>query len=348
MSYARGYRDSTVRTLMAYAVFGSPLRILNYSSATVRDPDGTGVPTGDSLQDNARRLNETVASVAGYLPPPSGSGLPPAPTGLSEQMTGTTTTLSWTAVAGANAYVVQGGTAPGDSGQFNSAVSGASFTRSLAPGTYYWRVRAQNSMGVGPGSPEATFTVAATNPVPGAPIGFASNVSGSTVTVSWSPPSSGGTVTSYDIEGGSSPGSAAYGHLTVAQSPQVFTNVPNGIFYLRVRAVGPAGASTPSADAVATVGALCAPPGISTLSTGMAGPTITLNWTTPSGTGPFTYVLAVGSGAGASNLGVYPMGGTNTVTATPPAGTYFVRVIAASACGVGGASSDLIVTVPPG
>ncbi len=66
-SYARGYRDGTIRTLMAYAVYGSPLRTLNFSSATVREPAVTGAPTGTSLQDNARRLSETVAAVASYV-----------------------------------------------------------------------------------------------------------------------------------------------------------------------------------------------------------------------------------------------------------------------------------------
>ena len=75
--YARGYRDSQVRTLMAYSAPGTPARSLNYSSSTVREPALTGAPTGNSLQDNGRRLAETVATVAAYAT----SGPSPEPPG---------------------------------------------------------------------------------------------------------------------------------------------------------------------------------------------------------------------------------------------------------------------------
>ncbi len=95
-----------------------------------------------------------------------------------------------------------------------------------------------------------------------------------------------------------------------------------------------------------TVGPTCAAPGAGTLSASVANGTVTLDWSASSGTGPFHYSLAVGSSAGGSEHGVHAMGAATAVVATPPPGTYYVRVLAANACGVGGASPDVVVTVP--
>ncbi len=344
-SYARGYRDGSIRTLMAYAVYGSKPRILNFSSPAVREPAVTGLPTGSSLQDNARRLRETVAAVAAYLPGNAGQNAPATPTGLTGNVFGQTVALSWTPVANASSYVVQGGGAPGDAAAFSSTVTGAEITGVLAPGTYYWRVRAQNAHGTSAAAAESVFTVpelAAT--APAAPAGFVVQAIGSTVSLSWA--AGGGSVSSYELEGGPSQGSAAYGRIASTQTSLSLRDVPNGTYYLRVRAVGPGGTSAPSADVVVTVGPSCALPGIGTLTASVVNGTVTLHWTAPPGTGPFTYNLAVGSTAGGSEHGVYAMGAATAVAATPSPGTYFVRIAAANACGVGGPSAEAAVTVP--
>lgn len=343
-AYAHGYRDASIRTLMAYAVYGSPQRLLNYSSDTVLEPAGTGLPTGNSLQDNARRLDETVAAVAGYLPSSTPGLAPAAPTGLTANVTGPSVALSWTAVANATAYLVQIGTAPGDVSVYSTKVSGPSLSGPIPAGSYYWRVRAENAYGTSPASAEGAFAVTASAP-PAAPVGFAAQVNGSTVSLSWAAGAGGG-VSSYVIEAGPSQGSAAYGALALTQTAISIPNVPNGTYYLRVRAAGPGGTSAPTADAVVTVGAACTVPGTSTVSAQVGAGTVTLNWTTPSGTGPFSYQLAVGSTAGGTEYGVHGMGGATTVSARPPSGTYFVRVLAANACGSGAASASTAIVVP--
>lgn len=426
--YAQGYRDWTIRTLMAYAVYGSPPRILNFSSPTVAE---TGLPTGNSLQDNARRLNETVAYVATYRQGTAGPGLPAAPTGLAATATGLSVALSWAPVSGAASYLVQIGTAPGDASFYSTTVAGPSLSGPIPAGAYYWRVRAQNAGGASPASTEGSFTVAATPPAPptgltaavaglgvalswtpvsgansylvqigrapgdvsfygttvtgpslsgpipagayywrvcaqnangtsasstegtftvgstapATPTGLVAQVNGSTVTLSWVP-SAGGGVSQYIVEAGPTLGSSAYGGVALTQTTISFPNTPNGTYYLRVRAVGPAGSSATTADAVATVGAACVAPGIGTLTSQVSGGRVMLNWTAPSGTGPFTYRLAVGSAAGGSDLGMHFMGAAMAVSSTPATGTYYVRVIASNACGSGGASSDAVVVIP--
>ncbi len=432
-SYAHGYRDTTVRTLMAYAVYGSPLRILNFSSADVREPAVSGVPTGSSMQDNARRLSETVAAVAEYKTNTNAVTAPAAPTGLAATTAGLSVTMSWSAVATATSYLVQIGTAPGTTGFYAATVTGPALSGPIPAGTYYWRVRAQNAAGPGPDSTEGSFTVAASAPPPPAglvatvgnlsvalswgavsgatsyvvqigrapgdvsfystsvnapslsgpipagtyywrvcamnangtsvsspegvftvtagsptqpamPVNLGAQVNGSTVSLSWAPGAGG--ASGYSVEAGPSQGSAAYGAVAVTQPSISFPNVPNGTYYLRVRATGAGGASAPTADVVVTVGATCVPPGIGTISSYVNGGAVLLQWTAPSGTGPFNYRLDVGSSAGRNDLGVHAMGGVMAVSSTAAPGTYYVRVVAANACGTGGASADTVVVIP--
>jgi hypothetical protein len=253
MPYARAYREGTIRTLMAYATPGAPPRILNYSSATVREPAGTGLPTGTPWQDNARSIAEAAPEVASYK---AAAGGPPAP-----------------------------------------------------------------------------------------PTDFAAAVAGATVTLSWTTPTTGSVITGFELEAGPAPGSAAYGHTTLAHSPVVIPQVPAGTYYLRLRSVGPGGMSAPSPDTVATV-AGCVVPGPTTITASLSGGALTLTWAAPAGSDPSSYYVGVGTAPGTHDLGVYPVGAITSVTVTPPAGTYFVRALATNTCGAGPVSADAAVTIP--
>jgi hypothetical protein len=55
--------------------------------------------------------------------------------------------------------------------------------------------------------------------------------------------------------------------------------------------------------------------------------------------------VQAGSSSGASNLATLSIGTSTAVSALAPPGTYFVRVLAQNACGVSGASNEIVVTV---
>lgn len=251
--YARGYRDATVRTLMAYPVPGSPLRSLNFSSSTVREPAGSGAPTGNSLQDNARRLAETAAVVSAF----------------------TTSVL-----------------------------------------------------------------------VPDAPSGILASVSNRTVTVTWSPPATGGPVTGYALDAGLTSGAAVYGPFTTTAHGIVFPGIADGRYYVRLRSLGPGGASITSGDVIVQVGPPCDVPGPARVTAVVGTGQATVQWFAPAGTGETRYELGLGSAPGALDLGVFAVGTLRAATVPAPPGQYFVRARGVNACGPGGVSPELRVVVP--
>jgi hypothetical protein len=90
---------------------------------------------------------------------------------------------------------------------------------------------------------------------PGPPSFNSPTVSGSTVTLNWTTPAVGG-ATRYVIEAGSAPGRS---DLAVVDTggpslTRVVTNVPSGIYYVRVRAVNALGAGVVSNERMIRVG----------------------------------------------------------------------------------------------
>ena len=245
--YARGYRDSQVRTLMAYSAPGTPARSLNYSSSTVREPALTGAPTGNSLQDNGRRLAETAATVAAYAT----SGPSPEPPGaLTAAVLGGTVTLTWTPPAGGGPvgrYRLDAGPSPG------AAAYGPFFTTTPAivfpnvqPGRYYARVRS-----VGPGGdsvPSADLAVDVTTAcaVPG-PATMTASVSRGHVALQWAAPPGNGP-TSYDVGIGRAPGLLDLGVFAVGPLTTATVPAPPGRYVVRARGVNACGPGAPSPE----------------------------------------------------------------------------------------------------
>lgn len=184
------------------------------------------------------------------------------------------------------------------------------------------------------------LAVAATPPPP---TNLQSTVSSSMVTLSWTPGAGGNPAFAYQIEVGSQPGLS---NLLVSQASQtglVTNGVPNGAYYVRVRASNAGGLSEPSNEIIVTVG--CAGvPGIPTGYTHQVGPSFaSLSWNAVAGaTG---YRVEAGSAPGLTNVGVFSTQPPSLAGSVPP-GTYYARVQAVNACGVGVPTADRIVTVP--
>jgi hypothetical protein len=185
---------------------------------------------------------------------------------------------------------------------------------------------------------------------PAAPDSLTAGASGSSVTLSWRAPSSGGSPTRYVVEAGSVTGSANLANSSTGSTATTFSasNVGAGVYYIRVRAANGAGVSPASNEAKLVVGSACSgPPAAPTTLIGSAnGLTVMLAWTAAGGN-PTSYVVEGGSGPGLSNLANSDTGSAAPSFTAPGIGrgVYYVRVRGKNACGIGASSNEVVVIV---
>jgi uncharacterized repeat protein (TIGR03803 family) len=229
-------------------------------------------------------------------------------------------------------------------------------TNSLAVGPVFPRVLTTARCPV-PASTEwpplARFARAATaiNP-PVAPTGLAASVTGQTVVLTWTPPSSGGAPTSYMLQAGSASGLANIANANTGSALPILTatGVPGGTHFFRVLAQNASGTSASSNEITVRVAADCAttPGAPAALGGTVIGSDVTLNWQAPAGGCASTsYVVQAGSSPGLSNLANFSTGSAATSFAASgvPAGLYYVRVLAVNAGGTSGPSNEAPVAV---
>lgn len=183
---------------------------------------------------------------------------------------------------------------------------------------------------------------------PGPPSDLSASSSGSNVSLTWSPPSTGAPVTTYIIEAGSRPGAADLASFATGSSVASYAapGVPAGTYYVRVRASNAAGTGTASAEVSLVVGAGClAPTAPSNLAASLLGRNVTLTWA--AGNGAASYLVLVGSGPGGSDILTTDLGSASTslLASNTTPGTYFVRVQSINACGQSVPSNEVAVTV---
>ena len=256
----------------------------------------------------------------------------------SVALTTNATDCGWTAVSQVSWIQVTGG----GSGTGNGTVQ-YQVPANLTPGAR------QGGVLIGGRS----FSVSQANPstVPGPPGGLIGSSTGSSLTLSWTAPSTGGLPTAFIIEAGSSPGLLNLANFSTGNSFTFFSanGVPNGLYFVRVRATNGFGTSGPSNEVQVRVGP--PPPGAPTgLTAGAAGSTVTLSWNAPTGgAAPTAYIIEAGSAAGLADLATFSTG--NTLTAFSAAGvangTYHVRVRATNVVGPGEPSNEVILQVGP-
>ena len=185
---------------------------------------------------------------------------------------------------------------------------------------------------------------------PGPPSGLSVSSSGSTVTLRWNAPSSGGTPTAYVVEAGSAAGFANLANFSTGNTSTTFSasGVGAGSYYVRVKASNSSGTSAASNEALLVVGGGCAgapsaPSGFTL--TANSGGTVSFAWNASSSA--TTYIVEAGSTPGAVNLANSDLGSsaTSATFSGIGAGTYYVRLRARNACGTSGASNEVILVV---
>ena len=182
--------------------------------------------------------------------------------------------------------------------------------------------------------------------------GVSAQVAGRMVTLHWRAPQAGSTVTQYLVEAGTSPGAADVARLMTgsAATSLIAQGVPDGTYYVRVRAMTAAGVGGASSDVTFTVGSVTdcgtAPARAHGLAATVTGTTVRLTWSEgASGCGATAFIVQAGSATGGSELAQVRVGSAALVATAPP-GTYYVRVLALNGRGTSAASEEIVVRVP--
>lgn len=173
-------------------------------------------------------------------------------------------------------------------------------------------------------------------------------VTGSTVNLSWTPLAG---ATAYRLEAGLSPGASNAAVVTLAQLGFVATDVPNGVYFVRVAALGDGGSVLAvSNEVTVTVGppvCLSAPGAPGQFSHTVSGATVTMTWQPAAAGCPASgFLITAGLTSGNGNLAQLPVAGTSTTVTAPP-GVYYVRVFATNAYGTSPASNEIAIAVGP-
>lgn len=274
------------------------------------------------------------------------STLPAAPT-LTSAVNGASVRLAWNRVTGGRSYRLEAGSATGLTNLANVDLGdAASYDTTVPVGTYFVRVRTVGAAGNSAPSNEVRLAVssaAACTTAPPVPQGVSGRTGGVVAALSWQPSFA---ATGYVLDVGPSPGATAVsvpvGNLTAFQA-----TAPAGTHYTRVRAVNACGSSAPSAEVV--LAAACSPSAVvpAGFTVNKVGGVATFAW--QPALGATSYRLQAGTAPGLTNVLDTDMG-TATGLTVPlggvPAGTYYLRVAAMSACGLGAPSAEVALTVP--
>lgn len=224
------------------------------------------------------------------------------------------------------------------------------FSTQAPNGVYFVRVQALTADGPTGASNEVRIAVGDAAP-PLSPLNLAATTGGGQATLQWTENPAGPTISGYLLEAGTAPGQTNVGAVPLAAAARSLSApIPPGTYYARLRAANAAGLSAPSNEVMLLVEAGSCVPGPPRTLTATVGPgSVTVNWLAPDTGGPTTrYRLDVGSASGASNLASAPLSLARSFSSAAPAGRYFIRVVATSACGVSAPSNEVMADVPSG
>ena len=355
----------------------------------------TGLTNGTTYYFTVDAVNDadlhSAASAEASATPVAPTTAPGSPSGLTATAGNAQVSLSWTAPAsdgGAQitSYdVYEGTTADVKTTAPVASSKGTSVTvKNLANGTtYYFKVAAVNTVGVGPASGAASATPAAAITKPGPPTGLTATPGQGRVTLSWTAPGSdgGAGISGYLIYQGTSPGGEAGTPVNgspVSATSYTLAGLTNGTtYYFKVAAVndakrqgndsGEASATPVSASASASAttstvkgsgtgagGAAGAPGGPTGLTATAGNARVSLSWTAPPSDGgsPLArYQVYLGTSPGTADLSastpVQSVTGTSTVvTGLTNGTTYYFAVTAVNAAGTMSSASGEVSAEP--
>jgi fibronectin type 3 domain-containing protein len=330
-------------------------------------------PTGTSYTDTVAAgtyyYKVTAEDAAGNVGPPSneatatvGDTAPPsAPGTLTATGAVGKATLNWGAATdnvGVVRYNVHRSTTPGFTPSAANRIaqpSGTSYVDTVAAGTYYYKVTAEDAAGnVGPPSNEATAVVTTDTTPPTAPF-LTGSVTGGTVNLSWSGSTDDVGVVRYNVHRGTTPGFTPTAANRIAQptgTSYADSGLSPGTYFYKVTAEDAAGnVSLPSNELLETVADGTPPTAPTGLAANVVGTTVNLSWNAASDdVGVVRYNVHRGATAGFTPSAANRIGQPTGTTFSDPglaAGTYYYKVTAEDAAGnVGPVSNTANATVP--
>lgn len=178
------------------------------------------------------------------------------------------------------------------------------------------------------------------------PTGFyVASVIGNRAVFRWTPPAVGPAPTGFIFEGGVAPGQVL-ASLPLGPVPILILDVPDGAFYVRVKALSGANVSAASNEVPLIVNVPAAPSAPANLTGLVNGSTLALTWRNTFGGGASTGALLDVSGTISGTLPLGP--GESFTFPTVPAGSYTFRVRSTNAGGSGPASNPVTLNFPSG
>ncbi len=223
---------------------------------------------------------------------------------------------------------------------FETGTRGGVFTFGTFPPGLTMRSESGVFLGIVPPPPATS---------PGAPQNFQANVSGNTVDMSWSAPTSGSAPTSYTLVA-TTPSGAPLDTLPLGLVTSFSAAAPNGAYRLSVQATNAVGTGPESNAVTVSLPSALQPPGApSALTASVAGNTAVFTWNAPSSGGTVAnYGLVVGAVPGFTTplVSVPLPASPRTVSfGGIPQGTYYLRMVAQNAAGTSAASPEIAITV---
>jgi hypothetical protein len=199
-------------------------------------------------------------------------------------------------------------------------------------------------------STAATFTVTVEASVaPGAPRSLTATTARNGVVFTWQPPTTSEPVVAYVLDAGYAPGATALS-VPLGQVLAFSASAPDGVYFVRLRAITAAGSGPPSNEVQIALGQAAPPLAPQALLVTVQGTAVTLQWTeNPLGPAITGYQVHAGTASGITNIGVIPVAASaRSLSVSAPAGTYFVRLVAVNAAGPGGPSNEAVVITGAG